>query len=47
MLSTSPKILTPSLSNILIPLLTSSKATSWGVETMIAPSILISCEKVN
>ena len=32
MLSTKPKILTPSLSNILIPLLTSSRATSWGVK---------------
>ena len=47
MLSTKPKILTPSLSNILIPLLTSRRATSWGVETIIAPSILISWENVN
>ena len=47
MLSIKPKIFTPSLSNILIPLLTSNRAISCGVETIIAPSIFISCENVN
>ena len=40
-LSIKPKILTPVLSNIWIPL-TSSKAKSWGVDTIMAPSTFTS-----
>ena len=40
-------IFTPVLSNICIPLFTSSKAKSWGVETIIAPSTFTSCAKVS
>ena len=46
-LSINPKIFTPVLSNIWIPLFTSRRARSWGVETIIAPSTLTSCAKVN